>query len=169
MPLYEYIGNDTGRSYEMICAFKDRPEKVYDPETGEEFKLKLSAAHFSKANLNDWADGLGHKCYYDPKLGTTILGEAHKNKVLKARGLVRERDLPKGFFEAQQEATLEKQKVSDEESDKFFNNMKKYGLDKQGEDTNGRIKATEAFWADQVPLGDLTNNPEKYGVSPKEK
>jgi hypothetical protein len=168
MPLYEYQGVETGRSFEMICSYKDRPEKMFDPATGEEFRLKLSAPHFSKSNLNSWADGLSHKTYYDPKLGQTIYGEAHKEQVLKARGLVRESDLPKGFIEAKMEDTLRAQEQADRESDQFVERLKHYGLDKQGEDTGARIQATEQFWAEQVPLGDMVNNPTKYGVEPKE-
>ena len=37
--------------------------------------------------------------------------------------------------------------------------------DKPGEgNANERIKATEAFWAEQVPAGDVRSNPDKYGV-----
>jgi hypothetical protein len=168
MPLYEFVGVETGRSFEMICSYKDRPEKMFDPDTGEEFRLKLTAPNFSKSNLNSWADGLSHKTYYDPKLGQTIFGEAHKEQVLKARGLVRESDLPKGFIEAKMENTIRAQEEADKQSDQFVERLKHYGLDKQGEDTGARIKATEAFWSEQVPLGDLCNNPTKYGVQPKE-
>jgi hypothetical protein len=162
MPLFEFKSTKTGEIREWIGSYKNRPEVLYDPDTGEAFKLKMSCPNLITSNLSSWTEGLSHTTYYDKNLQTTIYGEAHKERVLTARGLVREKDLPKNFIADKMEANLVEQKIQDDESNRFFDNMKEFGLDKQGENTGERIKAQEKFWEKQLPLGDLCNNPEKY-------
>lgn len=153
MPLFEYKGRETGRICEWIGPYSQRPSKLYDPETGEEFVLKLSAPNLQKSNLSSWQEGLSHQTYYDRNLKQTIYGEAHKERVLKARGLVRESDLPKNWVADRMASQLERQEIADKESDHFFEKMKEYNLDKPEKDgcANTRVKATEEFWSDISP------------------
>lgn len=153
MPLFEYKGRETGRICEWIGPYSQRPSKLYDPETGEEFVLKLSAPNLQKSNLASWQEGLSHQTYYDRNLKQTIYGEAHKERVLKARGLVRESDLPKNWVADRMASQLERQEIADKESDHFFEKMKEYNLDKPEKDgcANTRVKATEEFWSDISP------------------
>ena len=157
MPLYEYKNAD-GVIVEHLCSYKDRPESLFDPDTGEEFKLMISRPNLMASNLADWQRGLSGFGEYDRNLKTVVYGEKHRDEILQKRNLVRESDSQKNFRAAINEA-------QDKKSDEFFNRMKHYGLDKPGEgNANERIKATEAFWAEQVPSGDVRSNPEKYGV-----
>tara|TARA_R110002020_G_scaffold5598_1_gene23100 strand:- start:3801 stop:4307 length:507 start_codon:yes stop_codon:yes gene_type:complete len=153
MPIYEFRGRETGRVHEWIGPFSERPSKLYDPDTGEEFILKLSAPNLCKSNLSSWQEGLSHQTYYDRNLKQTIYGEAHKERVLKARGLVRESDLPKNWVADRMASQLEQQEKADKESDHFFEKMKEYNLDKPEKDgcANTRVKATEEFWSDITP------------------
>ena len=160
MPLYEFRGRDTGRICEWIGPYSQRPSKLYDPDTGEEFVLKLSAPNLQKSNLSSWQEGLSHQTYYDRNLKQNIYGEAHKERVLKARGLVRESDMPKNWAADKMVSQTEAQEKADKESDHFFEKMVEYDLDKPDRDgcANTRIKATEAFWADVTPAKKTLND-----------
>jgi hypothetical protein len=165
MPIYEFKGRETGRIFEWIGSHSERPTKLYDPDTGEEFVLKLSAPNLQKSNLASWQEGLSHQTYYDRNLKQTIYGEAHKERVLKARGLVRERDLPKNWVIDKMEAQQKAQAKADAESDHFFKKMVEYNLDKPEKDgsANERIKATEAFWSDVAPAKKVLKEAKQDG------
>jgi len=163
MPIYEFRGTKTGRIFEWLGKHTERPETMVDPDTGEIFVLKMSAPNLIGSNLNSWTEGLSHTTYYDRSLKTHILGPKHKDEVLKARGLVRERDLPKNWVADKMDAQQKAQAKADAESDHFFNKMIEYNLDKPDKDgsANERIKATEAFWNDVAPANKVlkeTNN-----------
>lgn len=174
MPLYEYKNAETGIIVEYISSFKDRPDSLFDQETGEEFKLMISRPNLMASNLSDWQRGLSSFGEYDRNLNTVVYGEQHRDEILQKRNLVRESDLPKHYaLDAAEKAAGENERL-DRESDKFFAGMKKLGLHKAGDSNpQERLRATEKFWAEQVPSGDVRNNPEKYGVGkntkPKEK
>ena len=164
MPLYEYKNAD-GVIVEHLCSYKDRPESLFDPDTGEEFKLMISRPNLMASNLADWQRGLSGFGEYDRNLKTVVYGEKHRDEILQKRNLVRESDLPKHYAADRAEQCAAVNEAQDKKSDEFFNRMKHYGLDKPGEgNANERIKATEAFWAEQVPAGDVRSNPDKYGV-----
>jgi len=165
MPIFEYRGIDTGRIYEWLGPYKDRPESFYDPDNGEEFKLMLSAPNLLKSNLSDWQRGLSGAGAHDRNLNCTVYGEKHRDEILKTRGLVRESDLPKHYIEDKMTENERITKKLDDESDVFFERMQNLGLDKQGHDTLDRTRRTEEFWRQQVPSGDVKQNPEKYGIT----
>lgn len=167
MPLYEYRGKETGRIAEWLGPYKDKPKKLYDPDTGEEFVPKLSSPNLLKSNLADWQRGLSGFGEFDRNLGQVVYGEKHRDEILKARNLVRESDLPKHWVRDTHEKGMARNAELDEQSDKFFETMKDFDLDKQGEDTGDRLKRTEKFWDTVAPAGDIVRNPEKYNVEPK--
>tara|TARA_R100001463_G_scaffold40367_1_gene85699 strand:- start:4034 stop:4552 length:519 start_codon:yes stop_codon:yes gene_type:complete len=167
MPIYAFKGTETGRVTEWFGSYKDKPEALYDPDTGEKFEPQLSAPNLLNSNLADWQRGLSGFGDYDRHLGQVVYGEKHRDEILKARNLVRESDMPKNWVADTHEKGMANNAKLDKESDEFFDAMKEYGLDKQGEDTGDRLKRTEKFWDTVAPAGDIMRNPEKYNVQPK--
>jgi hypothetical protein len=131
--IYEYKGEETGRLAEWIGPYKDRPTALFDPETGERFVLKLSAPNLLKSNLADWQRGLSGFGEFDRNLGQVVYGEKHRDEILKARNLVRESDMGKHWVRDTHEKGMARNDELDKQSDKFFETMKDFDLDKQGE------------------------------------
>jgi hypothetical protein len=169
MPIYEFRGIETGRIYEWVGRYEEKPRMLYDPETEEEFRPIVSRPSLLKSNLSDWQRGLSGAGQHDKALNQVVYGERHRDEILQRRGLVREQDLPKHWVEDAKDQQMKQNEQLDKDADKFFDNMKKFGLDKQGSDTVDRVKRTEQFWSEQVPSGAVRQDPTKYGVKPKEK
>lgn len=81
MPIYEYQTED-GRIYEHICKYEDRPEalKMSDGSIAYRKDVVLIA----KTN-HSWGDSQWGQ--YDPDLGCVIQNHAHREKVMKEKGV----------------------------------------------------------------------------------
>jgi len=150
LPIYEYQ-NEWGHIVERIFTYKDRPDTLYDPKTGVPYHLIMSRPALLKSNLSDWQRGLSGAAVYDRNLKSIVYGEKHRDEILKDRGLVRESDLAKHYCSDAAEKAQKENEKADKESDAFFDKMKEFGLDKQGDNANERVKATERFWEEVNP------------------
>jgi len=78
-----------------------------------------------------WGDttfGINGK--FNAGLGTSIISRAHEDSILKQRGLVRETDLPRDFYESHTTKLREEKVKLDKDANTYLANVKKFGGDK---------------------------------------
>ena len=88
-------------------------------------------AKMKEAWSGNWTEGLSSAGKYDHGLGTVVYSETHSDKLLKAKGWVRESDLPDGAWDNKLSQEKADKAKADKFAETFTNNITKYGGDKE--------------------------------------
>lgn len=130
MPFYEYECSKCKTYIERITKVSER-----DSQTCKNCNSKLEKLFSAPAKTPglwnaSWNHGLSGQGKFDIGLGTKVYSEQHKDKLLKERGLIRETDFAKGYFDSVTSSNLEEAKRIDKETALYNENIKKFDGDK---------------------------------------
>lgn len=121
--MYEFLCDD-GHWTEWLCKVAERPDVVVCEECGSPSWRQLSLCSKTPGKWGDSAS------YFSPSLGCEVRNSAHRDKILKQRGLVAESDMPKGFIDDKIQKQVDETAQHEKNVSSFKDNLKKHNGNK---------------------------------------
>jgi len=160
MPLYTYVVQETNEEFEKLFKWPP-PARLIHPNGTVALRLGVElTARMSQSWTVEGVTSIGgiHGAY-DPGLGQRVYSEKQRDKILDAKGFVRESDLPKHFVADREDAANAANKKQANRADELWDLMIEHKCDKDATTTTDGL---EAVWDSFTPAKDVWNNPDKY-------
>lgn len=143
-------GQPTGEELEEIYKWNAVPDMLIS-SSGRRAKRKgveviAKITDTSKFGLNG---------VYNRGLGTVVTDWRHYEQIMAERGLVRESDLPKHYFEESLERADRFYEKEEKETLKHLNAVKDSGLEDAEKDTKEYFDAVDTYWETMLPAREV--------------
>lgn len=155
MGLYSFVvldehGNPTGEEIEEIFKWNAVPDVLISSH-GRTARRKGVEVIAKPADTSKF----GVSGVFNRGLGCVVNDWRHYDQILAERGLIREADLPRHFFEERLEKSQQHYKEQDAQYDKEQEAKKTSGLDAAEEGTPEYAQAAERYWDIVLPSHEI--------------